>query len=46
LKRDKNFLIYKEMKNLNNKFVNQSQPQVVVDQDPDTMLANYVFKLR
>lgn len=33
------------MKNLNNIFVNQPQTQVVVDQDTDTMLANYVFKL-
>jgi len=34
------------MKNLNNINANQPQPQVVVDQDPDTMLANCVFKLR
>jgi hypothetical protein len=35
------------MKNLNNIFINQPQPQVVInqDQDPDMMLANYVFKL-
>jgi len=33
------------MKNLKNIFVNQPQPQVVIDQDPDTMLANHVFKL-
>ena len=29
------------MKNLINIFVNQPQPIVVVDQDPDTTLANY-----
>ena len=35
------------MKNLINIFFNQPQLQVVVDQDqdPDTILANYVFKL-
>ena len=35
------------MKNLNNIFTNQPQPQVVInqDQDPDMMLANSVFKL-
>jgi len=33
------------MKNLNNIFTNQPQPQVVIDQDPDTIKANYVFKL-
>lgn len=31
------------MKNLINISVNQPQLQVVVDQDPDTILANYVF---
>jgi hypothetical protein len=44
-KRNINFLIYTEMKNLNNIFVNQPQPQVVIDQDPDTKGANHVFKL-
>ena len=32
------------MKNLNLNIVNP-QPQVVIDQDPDTMLTNHVFKL-
>ena len=43
-KRDINFLIYTEMKNLNLNIVNP-QPQVVIDQDPDTKGANHVFKL-
>lgn len=31
------------MKNFTNIFVSQPQPQVVVDQDPDMTLTNYVY---